>query len=177
MQLQTKNKTYDIEFTFEAAESDDVQKAFDYFSGAYMLKSVKTTKPEEEMTEEEKVETRVAQMDAMVSGISIIPKLAIDFLFMGLLENHGTHTDGDGSVACRDDAKRIYKQFCKENPDSVLSKQTGLFDALRDQMETDGFFDRIGITQMLEMMKVPEAPLPKTPQDHKKKSTKPSSNG
>lgn len=173
MKLSTNGKEYTVEFTFEAAESEVVQKAFDYFSGAYMFKGIKTNKSDDEMTEEEKLQERVGQFDTMISGISVVSKLAIDFLYMGLLEHHGTE-DGDGTITCRADAKRIYKDFCKENPEDNMAKNFGLFEALRDQMETDGFFDRIGLTNLMESMTQTDK-VTKIPQDHKKKtSTKPS---
>lgn len=159
MLLKTSKKEYKVEFTFEAAESDIVQKAFDYFSGAYMFKGLKENGTE--------LENKVAQVDAMVSGISVVPKLAIDLLYMGLLEYHGTSEDADGTITCREDAKRIYKEFCKENPEDSISTQYGLFEALRGQMETDGFFKRIGLEQMMNQMNQPEPK--KIPQDHKKK--------
>lgn len=179
MLLHTSNKDYEVEFTFEAAESEIVQTVFDYFSGSYMLKGINTAKPESEMTDDELIKTRSAQMDAVIGGVSAVPKLSIDLLYMGLLEAHGNHSDGDKSILCRDDAKRVYKQFCKENPDDEKAKQSGLFDALKKQMEEDGFFDRIGLTQFMEMMRTeePQEKVAKIPQDHKKKSTKPSSNG
>lgn len=156
MQIKVNGKEYNIEFTFEAAESEVVQKAFDFFSGAYMFKGLK-----EDGTE---IEKKVAQMDAMVSGISAMPKLAIDLLYMGLLENHSDE------IKSRDDAKQLYKSFCIENPDSKIAMQSGLFEALKTQMETDGFFKRIGLEQMMEKMNQPEPS--KIPQDHKKKSTR-----
>lgn len=166
MLLHTSNKDYTVEFTFEAAESEIVQTAFDYFSGAYMFKGMT-----EDGTEEEK---RIKQVDAALSGISAMPKLAIDFLFMGLLENHGPCGEISQDILTRNDAKAVYKRFCKENPESELAMQSGLFKALREQMENDGFFDRIGLTEVMNAMMTeePEAQLPKIPQDHKKKSTK-----
>lgn len=147
MQLSVGNKEYIIEFTFEAAESEAVQTAFDYFSGAYMFKGMS-----DEGTDEEK---RVKQLDAMIGGISAMPKLAIDFLFMGLLENHGPCGEITQDVLTRSDAKAIYKQFCKENPESDLVMQSNLFEALKEQMEADGFFKRIGLEKMMQIMSNP----------------------
>jgi hypothetical protein len=166
MQIIVENKEYKIEFTFEAAESDIVQTAFDYFSGAYMFKGMT-----DNGTEEEK---RIKQVDAALGGISAMPRMAIDFFFMGLLENHGPCGEITQDIATRNDAKRLYKQFCKENPENELSMQSGLFKALREQMEKDGFFDRIGLTEVMQAMTTEETEtqLPKVPQDRKKKSTK-----
>lgn len=155
MQITVNGKEYKIEFTFEAAESDTVQKVFEFMSGAYVLKGVKDSGTE--------LEKKAAQVDVMIEGLSSMPRLAIDLFHMGLLEYHGQF--GDGSVKSRDDAKLLYKQFCKENPESELATQYGLFEALKVQMEDDGFFKRIGLTAFAEEI---EKSVP-TPQDHKKK--------
>lgn len=162
MQLKTKDRIYEIEFTFEAAESEVVQTAFDYFSGSYMFKGMK-----EDGTELEK---KIAQMESMIGGLSAMPKLAVDFLYMGLLEHHGACGDISQDILSRGDAKRIYKEFCKLNPEDEMSMQAGLFEALKGQMETDGFFKRIGLEQMMQTMSRAEEEIePMNPQDHKKK--------
>lgn len=162
MQLSTSKGIYEVEFTFEAAESDMIQSVFDYFSGAFMFKGITEDGSE--------LEKKIAQTDAMISGISAVPKMSIDLLFMGLLEHHGINGDMTQDVKTRDDAKALYKLFCKENPDSELSIQSGLFEALKVQMEEDGFFKRIGLEQMMITMQesTTEQKQPKVPQDHKK---------
>lgn len=171
MQLITKNKTYEIELTFEAAESPIVEQVYDFFSGAYVMKSIAVDKPDGELTENDITKNQIAKIDAMISGASSVPKMAIDFLYMGLLEHHGA--EGDGTVLSRADAKKVYKEFCKENPDDKMAMHSGLFEALKVQMETDGFFKRIGLDQMLESMNKSieeEVKQQKVPQDHKKKA-------
>lgn len=166
MQLKTKDKIYEIEFTFEAAESETIQTVFDYFSGSYMFKGMKDSGTE--------LEKKLSQMDSMIGGISSMPKLAIDFLLMGLLEHHGEFGDKTQDILSRDDAKRVYKEFCKENPDDAMSIHSGLFDALKEQMEADGFFKRIGLEQMMEAMNQVETEeaVPMKLQDHKKPQKK-----
>lgn len=159
MKLSINGKERTIEFTFEAAESELLQTVFDYFSGAYMFKGIRDSGSE--------LEQKVAQMDAMISGISAVPKMAIDLFYIGLLEHHGPCGDTTQDILSRDDAKMLYKAFCKENPENEISTQSGLFEALKKQMEEDGFFKRIG----LEQMKPEEQPQPKISQEYKKKST------
>ena len=36
MQITVNEKQYNIEFTFEAAESESIQEVFDFFTGAYL---------------------------------------------------------------------------------------------------------------------------------------------
>lgn len=163
MKVLINGKERIIEFTFEAAESELLQTVFDYFSGAYMFKGIRDSGSE--------LEQKVAQMDAMISGISAVPRMAIDLFYMGLLEHHGPCGDTTQDILSRDDAKMLYKAFCKENPDNEMSTQSGLFEVLKKQMEEDGFFKRIGLEQMMEQMKPEEEPQPKISQEHKKKST------
>lgn len=163
MKLLINGKERTIEFTFEAAESELLQTVFDYFSGAYMFKGIRDSGSE--------LEQKVAQMDAMISGISAVPKMAIDLFYIGLLEHHGPCGDTTQDILSRDDAKMLYKAFGKENPENEISTQSGLFEALKKQMEEDGFFKRIGLEQMLEQMKPEEQPQPKISQEYKKKST------
>ena len=92
-------------------------------------------------------------------------------IYAGLLENHGE--DGDGGVMSRLDAKRLYKKFCKENPDDVMaSSYYGLITVISEQMEKDGFFKRTGLADILESMgrAIQETGKPvKKPTDRKKK--------
>lgn len=152
MNIKVGKKEYNIEFTFEAAESESVNKAFDFFTGAYMMKKADEIKGSTEK-----------QMDCMIGGLSDVPKLTIDFLYMGLLENHAKE------VKNREEAKELYKQFCKENPEDERAYHYGMFEALKEQMSTDGFFKRIGVEQFMSNLEETVENAEKTPQDHKKK--------
>ena len=160
MNINVGNKEYKIEFTFEAAESESVNKAFDFFTGAYMMKKADEIKNNTEK-----------QRDCMIQGLADLPKLTIDFFYMGLLENHGVHEDGDGTITCVADAKRLYKQFAKENPDDERAYHSGMFEALKKQMEEDGFFKRIGVEKFMTDLEKTISEPPKVPQDHKKKQS------
>lgn len=162
--LHVGDTDYKVEFTFEAAESDYVQAAFDYFSGAYMLRGVSGNIKNEALE-------RIEQVNAMISGISAMPKMAVSLLYMGLLENHGPCGSATKDITNRNKAKDLYKQFCKENPENPIAMHSALFEALKGQMEKDGFFDRIGLSKMME--NVSQATEKKVPQVAKKKSAKP----
>lgn len=138
MNIKVGEKNYEIEFTFEAAESEIVNKVYDFFTGAYLMKNA----------EEIKDDTG-KQVDCTLKEFSTIPKMAIEFLYMGLLEHHGKFGDIDQSVTEIADAKAIYKQFAKENPDDKISSHYELFIALRNQMEEDHFFKRVGVEQFM----------------------------
>lgn len=103
----------------------------------------------------------------MLSGISDVPNTAVTCFYAGLLEHHGV--DGDGKVMNRSVAKRLVAQLLKDE-NSGLNNFYDIFTMCLDQMAEDGFFDLIGLSDMLKTETRKKEP--KKPQDHKKKSTK-----
>ena len=96
----------------------------------------------------------------MVADIPHIVKISF---YSGLLENHDLSEN---------DAYLLMKQYMKENKISYRK----LFEDIKTCMEDDGFFDLSGLTEMMEEMNSNvetqvKKRTPKTPQDHKKKST------
>lgn len=156
MKFLVEGKEFTLEYTFEAAENQKCVDAMtDIFGGAMMTK-IDETKSE------------ALQIRDFLMTISDLPRMAMDMFYAGLLENHGEV--GDGTITSRLDAKRLYKQFCKENPDDTMAASYyGLITVISNQMEEDGFFKRTGLADILENMNsVIEAPA-KKPADHKKK--------
>ena len=155
MNFTVDGKEYTLEYTFEAAENQKCVDAMtDIFGGAMM------TKIDESKSE-------ALQIRDFLMTISDLPRMAMDMFYAGLLENHGE--DGDGTITSRLDAKRLYKQFCKENPeDAMATSYYGLITVISNQMEEDGFFKRTGLEDILENMgnAVKEV---KKPTDHKRK--------
>lgn len=159
MEFNVGDKKYVLEYTFEAAENQKCVDAMtDIFGGAMMTK-IDETKSE------------ALQIRDFLMTISDLPRMAMDMFYAGLLENHGE--DGDGTITSRLDAKRLYKQFCKENPeDAMATSYYGLITVISTQMEEDGFFKRTGMGDILDNMNsaAEKAKKPrKQPQDHKKK--------
>ena len=157
MKFSVEGKEYTLEYTFEAAENQKCVDAMtDIFGGAMMTK-IDETKSE------------ALQIRDFLMTISDLPRMAMDMFYAGLLENHGEDGDGDGTITSRLDAKRLYKQFCKENPDDTMATSYyGLITVISNQMEEDGFFKRTGLADILESMGngVQEV---KKPTDRKKK--------
>mgnify|MGYP000023906999 CR=1 FL=1 len=139
MDFKVEDKEYILEYTFEAAENQKCVDAMtDIFGGAMM------TKIDESKSE-------ALQIRDFLMTISDLPRMAMDMFYAGLLENHGE--DGDGTITSRLDAKRIYKKFCKENPDDAMAESYyGLITVISEQMEKDGFFKRTGLADILEKM-------------------------
>ena len=139
MKFVVDKKEYTLEYTFEAAENQKCVDAMtDIFGGAMMTK-----------IDESKSES--LQIRDFLMTISDLPRMAMDMFYAGLLECHGE--DGDGTIMSRLDAKRLYKQFCRENPeDAMAASYYGLITVISNQMEEDGFFKRTGMADILESM-------------------------
>nr|DAP78968.1 MAG TPA: tail assembly chaperone protein [Bacteriophage sp.] len=169
MNITVNGKEYTIEYTFEAAHNKKcVDVCWNYFSGAYMVKGTAL----DELDNSETV-GKVATIDKMIDTMSDIPDMVITLLYAGLLEHHGPDSD-DPVIITGKDARSLYKQFCKENPESDLASDMEMFNAIKGQMEVDGFFKRIGLEEFLRQMGQTEdmqKKAPKKPADHQKKTT------
>lgn len=104
-------------------------------------------------------------------GISNIPQTALTMFYAGLMEAHGTHSDGDGKVPDIQTAKRLVALYIKEHKEDETGNFYGIMQMCIEQMGEDGFFDLIGMTAMANTVAKPKKPK-KLPQDHKKASGK-----
>lgn len=168
MNITVNNKKYTIEYTFEAAHNKKcVDACWNQFTGAGMMKNAALNELEDSETA-----NKVMTLDNIIGFMSDIPETVITLLYAGLLEHHGPDSD-DPVINTGRDARNLYKQFCKENPDSEWASDMEMFSAIKVQMEEDGFFKRIGLESFLKQMNQAEEEeeLPKKPQDHKKKTS------
>lgn len=145
--LKIGDKEYKLEFSFEASMySDCVSSVMKILSG---------------MSE--------SDAESVISSMADLPKTAVTLLYAGLLEHHGY--EGDRAVPDKRTAKALAKQWILEQGEE------GNFYALMklciDQMGEDGFFKLTGLEDMMSPTEdEEEKPVPKTPQDHKKKTRK-----
>lgn len=161
LNLKIGEKDYTLEYSFKAAEHNEtVQKMFNVVSGAYLIKKVG-------VVDEKQNTDKQAVAEAMIGGtsemVADIPHIVKTTFYSGLLENHNVS---------QEEAYDLMKQYMKENKISFKK----LFDDIKKCMEDDGFFDLSGLTEMMEEMnqsveEQTKKKNPKTPQDHKKKST------
>lgn len=155
--LKIGEKDYTLEYSFKAAEHNEtVQKMFNVVSGAYLIKRAN-------VVDENKEQMAMAMIDGTAEMVSDIPHIVKTAFYSGLLENHNVSEE---------EAYDLMKQYMKENKISFKK----LFDDIKTCMEDDGFFDLSGLTEMMEEMnksmeEQTKKKTPKTPQDHKKKST------
>lgn len=155
--IQIGNEQYTLEFSFEAAENKAVvQRMFNALSMSYIGKRLDLE------GKNSKVEIAAAMIDGTADLISDMPHICKDAFYAGLLEHHHVTFD---------ESKKLMKQYMKEKKMSFK----GLYEEIKETMEEDGFFNLTGLTEMVaEMNKQDEEEVkkvPKTPQDHKKKST------
>lgn len=157
MNIKVNGKEYNLEYTFEAAHDKKcVDVCWSHFSGANMIKGVALGEVDDGTIEQ------TMTMDRLIGAMSDIPGTTLYLLYAGLLENHSDE------ITCEADAKAWYKQFCKENPDDEKAMDSEMLLAIKEQMEKDGFFKRIGLQDFLDQTQ--EEEKPKKPQDHKQKS-------
>lgn len=157
LNLKIGEKDYTLEYSFMAAEHNEtVQKMFNVVSGAYLIRKAN-------ITGENKEDIANAMLEGTGEMVADIPHIVKTAFYSGLLEHHNIS---------QEDAYDLMKQYMKENKISFKK----LFDDIKTCMEDDGFFDLSGLTEMMEEMNQSvetqtKKRTPKTPQDHKKKST------
>lgn len=157
LNLKIGEKDYTLEYSFMAAEHNEtVQKMFNVVSGAYLIRKAN-------ITGENKEDIANAMLEGTGEMVADIPHIVKTAFYSGLLENHNVS---------QEDAYNLMKQYMKENKISFKK----LFDDIKTCMEDDGFFDLSGLAEMMEEMNQnveaqTKKKTPKTPQDHKKKST------
>lgn len=158
--LTIGGKDYKIEFSFEAAEHKNcVDKAFKVVSGSYMVRRGN-------FGEDDKQGMMEMVIDGTADMVSDMPLVVPSFLYAGLLEHNPVSDEAE--------AKGLFKQFIKENPDDDRASYYGMFDFLKQCMEDDGFFKLTGLDKLVEKMNQEaeaKSKSVKTPQDRKKRST------
>ena len=154
--IKIGNKEYTFEFTFAAAEHKQlVQSMFNVMSGAYIMKNGEF---------DDKGEAATAMFNGASEMVADVPHIAKIGFYAGLLE-HNPMTEEESNA--------LMKQYMIEYKKSYR----GVFEELKSIMETDGFFDLSGLTEIIEEMNKPLEEMEqmkdtvKKPQDHKKKST------
>lgn len=144
-ELKIGNKVYKVEFTIEASLCNEcTEKVTNLMSGFAVTDGIDDKKQ-------------------FISTIADIPQTTLSMFYAGLLEHHGE--EADNTIRSKEDAKKLLKQYLSESKSSFYE----LMGILIEEMDRDGFFDLIGLGQMLEKTQTKE---PKKPQDHKKKNEK-----
>lgn len=142
--IRIGNKDYKFEFTIEASLYGECTETLTGF-----LTNISSAQGKQDLKE-------------LIKSVSDIPQTALTLFYAGLLENHGE--DGDGTVLCKKDAKRLIKQYFEDNKDTENADFYSVMALMMEVMEEDGFFKRTGLERMLTAGEK----TPKKPQGHKK---------
>lgn len=85
----------------------------------------------------------------VISEISNIPQTALTIFYAGLMEHHGLHPDGDGTVPDIQTAKRLIAQYLKEHSEDDTGNFYSIMQMCIEQMGEDGFFKLTGLEGMM----------------------------
>lgn len=143
-------KDYRFEFSIEASLSSEcVEKTIEIFGEIAEASEKGSTKD-------------------FLRTISKTSNAAFHMFYAGLMEHHGIY--GDKTVLNIRDAINVLKIYMNEHRDDEKGSYSDLMILMMEIMKEDGFFKMIGLD--LAEQTEEEEKLPKTPQDHKRKSTK-----
>jgi len=152
MDIKIGEKTYKIEYNFEAALYEDCVTA---------LYKIVTSSADGNLKQDS------AEILKSIAGQ---PNTVVTLFYAGLMENNAV---ADTSVA-----KGLLKQYFIENKGNKEANFYGIYKLINKQMEDDCFFDLIGLSAVIAEMTenaeklVAEKSAEKQTQDHKpKKST------
>lgn len=85
----------------------------------------------------------------VISELSNIPQTTLTIFYAGLMEHHGAHPDGDGTVPDIQTAKRLIAQYLKEHSEDDTGNFYGIMQMCIEQMGEDGFFKLTGLEGMM----------------------------
>lgn len=85
----------------------------------------------------------------VISELSNIPQTTLTIFYAGLMEHHGAHPDGDGTVPDIQTAKRLIAQYLKEHSEDETGNFFGIMQMCIEQMGEDGFFKLTGLEGMM----------------------------
>lgn len=131
MILNIGKKDYNIEFNIEASlNAECVDQITEFMCG---LGRAESKNP----------------IQSVLDSVKDKPKTVLAMFYAGLLEHHGTE-DGDGTITCKADAKKLLKQYFAEHKEDGAGNYYSLYTLLLGQMEDDGFFALIGLEQTMK---------------------------
>lgn len=101
--------------------------------------------------------------ESIISSIADLPHTVLTMFYAGLLEYHSDE------IKTEKHAKNLLKEYFAEHKEDETGNFYGMMGIIFDCMRDDGFFNQLGLTQMLATEEVPNEKVAKMPQDHKKK--------
>lgn len=156
MNIKIGNKEYTIEYSFKAALYGDCAQSV-----------------MEVMTLMDAGGNGKDGLVDLIKGMTNLPEKVVTMFYAGLMQNHGTGKNGDGSVPDIDTAEELLCQYIHENKDNESVDNAsfyGMFASVLDQMGEDDFFKLIGLDKLMEP-ETPKKRATKKTADHKQKVT------
>lgn len=101
--------------------------------------------------------------ESIISSIADLPHTVLTMFYAGLLEYHSDE------IKTEKHAKNLLKDYFAEHKEDETGNFYGMMGIIFDCMRDDGFFNQLGLTQMLATEEAPNEKVAKMPQDHKKK--------
>ena len=101
--------------------------------------------------------------ETIISSIADLPHTVLTMFYAGLLEYHSDE------IKTEKHAKNLLKEYFAEHKEDETGNFYGMMGIIFDCMRDDGFFNQLGLTQMLATEEAPNEKVAKMPQDHKKK--------
>ena len=101
--------------------------------------------------------------ESIISSIADLPHTVLTMFYAGLLEYHSDE------IKTEKHAKNLLKEYFAEHKEDETGNFYGMMGIIFDCMRDDGFFNQLGLTQMLATEEAPNEKVAKMPQDHKKK--------
>lgn len=84
-----------------------------------------------------------------IHEISNVPQVAWTIFYAGLLEAHGTHPEGDGTVPDKETAKALMVQYIKEHQGEEGENFYDVLTMCMNQMGENGFFKLTGMDSVI----------------------------
>jgi hypothetical protein len=147
LKFSVKSKEYVVEFGFRATQCKELNSVFDFLTGKTIRDSISKSNGEENERQ-----SNMILVEAGIQSMAESNRYVMDFLYMGLVKNHGAKGKISQDILSRDDTIDLYEEFIEENPTHELSSTLGLLEALKSKMESDGFFKLTGVDKMMEEM-------------------------
>lgn len=148
--IKIGNEEYVLEFSFRAAmEQEVVQMMFDILVNADILKSSAESETE-----------AAGVLNGMSKMASSMPMVATKAFYAGLLEHH--------EGISRKEAENLMIEYMKQENISFRK----VYVMITECMENDGFFDKSGLTEMVEELASSMNEALNTETEKEKKPTK-----
>jgi len=148
LKFKVNEQEYEVEFTFRSSQCDEIKDIYDFFTA----KKVRDMLGNESTANMSESKGQMLQIEASLEQLADANKIMPKILYVGLVQNHGKRGKITQDILSVEDAIELYADFCDENSEDELSKSFVMLEKLKSKMEEDGFFERIGLSEIMKAM-------------------------